>query len=39
VDPALSNISVAVVDQAWQPAHWFEQTLLAQILVWLVPLW
>ncbi|GIC93747.1 uncharacterized protein Aud_010235 [Aspergillus udagawae] len=36
VDPALSNISVAVVDQAWQPAHWFEQTLLAQILVWLV---
>ncbi|KAI9037114.1 uncharacterized protein KD926_000831 [Aspergillus affinis] len=33
VDPALSNVSVAMVDQAWETANWFEQTLLAKILV------
>ncbi|PWY94779.1 FMN-linked oxidoreductase [Aspergillus sclerotioniger CBS 115572] len=36
VDPALSNITVAVVDQACEPVHWFEQTLLAKVLMWLV---
>lgn len=39
MDPALSNITVAMVDQACEPAHWFASTVLAKIVMWLVSTW